>query len=210
MEIKPKIIYVGDPMCSWCYGVSNELQSTLKEFEDHCEFELVMGGLRPYNTQTMNEIKDFLGHHWKDVSKASGMHFNYEILEDTTITYDTEPPCRAVVVVKQMDLKKAFPFFKAVQAAFYKDNKNMQLVDSYVPILRDLGLSVEEFEKAFASDKMKAAVRKDFERSASLGVNSFPTLLLEKDGKIEVIARGFATKEAMIAKISNKLTKSKN
>ena len=73
---KPKLIYIGDPMCSWCYGFSNELSFIVEEYEDTVEFEMIMGGLRPYNTETMIDLKDFLSHHWEDVAKASGKKFS--------------------------------------------------------------------------------------------------------------------------------------
>lgn len=43
---KSKLIYVGDPMCSWCYGIANELSQTIDYFNDDFDLELIMGGLR--------------------------------------------------------------------------------------------------------------------------------------------------------------------
>lgn len=198
-----KLIYVGDPMCSWCYGISENLEAILKEYNGKLETEIVMGGLRPYNTQTMLDLKSFLTHHWEDVHKASGLEFNYGILDDRTITYDTEPPCRAVVIVRQMNPTKAFSFFKATQKAFYFNNKNMHLVESYFPILDELKLDKSYFEKKFASEIMKEKVKEDFKRSADLGVSSFPTILIEHNGQLHMIARGFASVEEMRERIDS-------
>ena len=44
---KATLIYFGDPMCSWCYGFSDELNDALNLLSDQVDFELVMGGLRP-------------------------------------------------------------------------------------------------------------------------------------------------------------------
>jgi len=49
---KMTLIYIGDPMCSWCYGLANEWETTYKTFEQEANIELIMGGLRPYNKQT--------------------------------------------------------------------------------------------------------------------------------------------------------------
>ena len=43
----PTLFYIGDPMCSWCFGMSN----ILKEVEDYCSknnirFEIILAGLR--------------------------------------------------------------------------------------------------------------------------------------------------------------------
>lgn len=196
-----KLIYVGDPMCSWCYGVSNEMLA-VKEHFDELPFEIVMGGLRPGNTQSMLDLKDFLSHHWEDVAKASGQEFTYDILDRTDLTYDTEPPCRATVVVRHMKPEVAFAFFKAVQKSFYFENKNLHLVESYAPVLERLGIDLAEFERLFGSDEMKSATQADFQLASAMGVRGFPTLLLKRGDEVSVVANGYTSAESMIATIA--------
>lgn len=198
---KSTLIYIGDPMCSWCYGLSDELSTVLEHYEGTLDYELVMGGLRPYNTETMSDLKDFLTHHWEDVHQASGQEFDYQILDDDTITYDTEPPSRAVMIVRELDASVGFEFFKLVQKTFYKENRNMHLVESYFDIVEEVGLDIDIFKSKFESDVAKVAIRSDFNRSSELGVRSFPTILLIKDGKQIVVARGYATSKKIIENI---------
>ena len=202
---KPKLIYVGDPMCSWCYGISEHLAEVKLHYDSRLDFEIILGGLRPYNKQTMPELKSFLTGHWEEVHKASGLEFSYDILDREDLAYDTEPPCRATVVVRHQSPNQAFEFFKEAQKTFYVENQNMNLASSYHPILKKLNLDVSRFDAAFASDEMKEAVRKDFERSAALGVTGFPALLLEYEGKRYFIARGFSSAEEMISRIEGVL-----
>ncbi len=200
-----KLIYVGDPMCSWCYGISENLAAVKEHYKDKLEFEVVLGGLRPYNTETMTDLKNFLTHHWEDVHKASGLPFTYDILDNGQITYDTEPPSRATVIVRSVDAEKAFMFFKEAQKAFYVDNKNMHLATSYHSILDKIGFDKTFFDEAFESPMMKELVKADFARSAKLGVTSFPTLILQVGDKYVVVAKGYATKDQMIATIDKVL-----
>lgn len=202
-----KIIYIGDPMCSWCYGIANEIDAVKSHFQSEIKFETIMGGLRPYNKQTMIELKEFLMHHWGDVNKASGQEFNYGILDDKELAYDTEPPSRAIICIRQMAPEKEFEFFHEVQKLFYKQNKNMFLVESYKELIEDLNLDFIEFKKMFNSDLAKQTIAKDFERANNLGVHSFPTILLSKNGEIQKIASGFITKEKMIERINKELNK---
>jgi len=199
---KMKLIYVGDPMCSWCYGIAEEWTAVYNQYKDKAEIEMVMGGLRPYYDEKMINMKSFLSHHWEDVHKASGQEFNYDILDRPDLAYDTEPPCRAVVVVKSLAPGKEVPFFKLTQRDFYFHNKDMNLAASYHDALKQLEISTSEFDEAFQSEKYKAAVKDDFQRARALGVNSFPTILMEKDGKISVIARGYSKSQNIIAEIN--------
>ena len=202
MEANSKIIYIGDPMCSWCYGISDEMAQLKEHFEGNLDFELVMGGLRPYNQQKMVELKDFLTHHWNDVHKASGQPFNYSILDNTNISYDTEPPSRATVVIRSIAPKKEYAFFKAIQRLFYLENRNMHLADSYHGVLTDLDIEKSLFDQKFHSTEFKRAVKEDFQKSADMGVRSFPTVVLAHKGKFYKIVSGFATKETMIREIA--------
>ena len=203
IQEKPTLIYVGDPMCSWCYGVSEEMTKVKEHYSETHNFEILMGGLRPYNKQTMDELKDFLTHHWEEVNRQSGQPFSYDILDNSEITYDTEPPCRAVVIVRKMNQEVAFAFFKEVQKAFYKDNMNMHLAESYRSSLEHVNIPFDDFAERFKSTEAAPEVREDFSASSAMGVNGFPALLLKKGDQMTVIANGYASAESMIRSISN-------
>ncbi len=197
-----KIIYVGDPMCSWCYGLTDELKTVLDHFEEKAEVAFIMGGLRPYYDVPMKQMKDFLAGHWEQVYKATGQEFTYGILDRTDLNYDTEPPCRAVVVYRTLGGKDVAKFFKDIQRSFYYNNDDPNDVTTYLPLLQDSGISAEDFESAFHSDEMKQLVKKDFENANSLGVSSFPTILIEHNGKTILVAHGYATSEKIISNIN--------
>jgi len=206
MKEKPVLIYVGDPMCSWCYGISEELTKTIAYFEDRVEVELVLGGLRAGGgDQWDTSFKDFLRHHWEDVSKASGQPFSYQLLELESFNYDTEPSCRAVVTVEQMAKEKAFPFFKAVQKGFYLKNEDPTQTEFYQPICEALDIDFAKFAAKFESTEMREITKGHFERSAALGARSFPTVLLLQGGKLTTIAVGYSTFDQMKAKIEANL-----
>ena len=196
-----KIIYVGDPMCSWCYGIAPEFADLMEEFDGKLEFELVLGGLRPYNQETMVDLKSFLTTHWEEVHHRSGQEFNYGILDDASITYDTEPPSRAAIVVRELSPEQEIAFFKKSQVLFYKENKNMHLAESYYSLLDELGIDKEAFTSLFNSPEMKTKIKDDFLRASRLGVSSFPTILIEYQGKITPIARGYSTADKMIDRV---------
>jgi len=198
---KSILIYVGDPMCSWCYGISEEFGKTADFFANEMDVELIMGGLRPHNTQSMNDLKDFLTEHWEHVNKASGQPFSYEVLDRKDWLYDTEPACRAVVLARQLSPGCELDFFKSVQRSFYFENKNPTALATYLELAKNADLDVEEFERLFNDEEIKQATRDDFARSGELGVRGFPTIILQKDGKSHLIANGFSTSAEMIAKI---------
>ena len=45
---EPELIYVGDPMCSWCWGMAPALQAfAAHALQQELAFSVVLGGLRP-------------------------------------------------------------------------------------------------------------------------------------------------------------------
>ena len=202
---QPKLIYFGDPMCSWCYGFSPEFSKAAEALDDQVEVQFVMGGLRPYNTETMTDLSDFLRYHWEEVSQRSGQPFQYDILSSEEIMYDTEPSCRAVVTIRHMQPESEFAFFKATQRGFYFDNNNPNTTATFVELAEKMGVDGSEFQRLFESDEMKKAVREDFLRSQEMGVRGFPTVLLKNGDQLYMLSNGYTTAEKLIARANDAL-----
>lgn len=203
---KSKLIYVGDPMCSWCYGFAPELLEVKKELPEGMDFEVVTGGLRPYGTETMGELKSFLTHHWEEVHKRSGQEFNYGILDSSELLYDTEPSCRAVITMRNLAPEKEFEYFKLIQKGFYKNNLNPGSTVTYARQAEAMGVDRKEFAELFESEEMKNKTKADFQRSRRLGVNSFPSVLVQYNGEYHLIGQGYAKASALLKRI-DKITK---
>jgi putative protein-disulfide isomerase len=208
-QSKAQLIYFGDPMCSWCYGFSPEMSEALDSLAKYANFQLVMGGLRPYNMETMADLGDFLKDHWEDVNKRSGQPFNYEILKDKTFVYDTEPACRAVVLMRALKPESEFEFFKEVQTQFYQKNKNTNLTETYADLAEKYGLDKIEFAKKFESDEFKEKVKEDFTYAQNIGVQSYPILVLKKGDDLYLIAQGYVEAETIIEKCEKILLQKK-
>ena len=199
---KPKLIYVGDPMCSWCYGISEELSKTVDHYGDQMELEIIMGGLRAGGGEEWNSsFKEFLRHHWEEVGMKSGQPFKFDLLDRSEFDYDTEPACRAVVAVGEIDKTKMLLFFKAVQKGFYVDNNDPKEVEFYRPICMSMDIDFEIFSLKFESEEMKLETIKHFQRSTELGARSFPTLFIEYKGERQAVAIGYSTFEKMKGRI---------
>ena len=203
---KPKLIYIGDPMCSWCYGISEELTKTADHYKETLETELIVGGLRPGGGEKWDaKFKDFLKHHWEDVGMRSGQPFKFDLLEWESFDYDTEPSCRAVVAVLDIDKSKALSFFKYVQKGFYLENRDPKQTEFYKPICESLDIDYNDFKTKFESDVYRQKTIQHFERSAQMGVRSFPTIALEHENKLHLISSGYSTFESMKGRINEVL-----
>lgn len=198
----PTIIYIGDPMCSWCYGFAPEI-TKVKEALPHYEFKLVLGGLRPQGTETMADLGDFLEEHWREIEKRTGQPVNYAILKDESFVLDTDPGSRAVVVAREMNPELELEFFKAVQHAFYVKNQDMTKVETFVEIAEEFGLDRTAFEEKFGSEEARYQTRADFQLAAEMGIRGFPSVAVRHNGQLFLAANGYREAEDLLQIIRN-------
>ena len=142
--------------------------------------------------------------HWQEVQKATNQPFNYAILEQDEVLYDTEPACRAVVTVGKMDVSKQYAYFKAVQSSFYYHNALPNDDDTYVQLAAKMGLDPEKFHKQYRDDQTKADTYAEFELAQRMGVQGFPTLIVKIDGKLYIATNGFQKAERIITLLKNR------
>jgi len=168
-EEKFKLIYIGDPMCSWCYGFAPELEKTIAKLPKNVEFEIILGGLRVHGTESMKELKHFLKEHWHEVESKTGQEFNYDILESCVMNYDTEPACRAVVTMRNLMPQNEFPYFVAIQKGFYLHNY-LPNAGNFAQQAKEFGVDSASFVKAFSSTEIVDLTMQEFKKARNLGV----------------------------------------
>jgi putative protein-disulfide isomerase len=202
------IWYFGDPMCSWCWGISEEISSLVAHYKGRLKFEMVMGGLRPDGGDEWNdEFKEFLRKHWNHVNRSSGQAFSYDILKTDHFDYNTEPPSRAVVVIKIMYPEKAFDFLKKVSRKFYVGNQDPGEDIFYKSICEEMDIDYSVFLALYQSQKFKSETFNEFRSAKDYGVQGFPTILFEHKKRFTVITRGYNSADRMIERIDYVLNK---
>lgn len=193
-----EILYFGDPMCSWCYGISGELEKLKEAYEGKASFRVIVGGLRPNEVEPMDEqLKDFLSHHWKEVGERSGQPFSYDIMDRDDFVYNTEPACRAVVTARMLKPEVTFAFFKDIQRAFYAKNEDTNELETYLSIAEKYDIDKSLFKEYFESEEARQATQHDFVISAEMGIRGFPTVVLKLGEKYYLVTNGYTTFEAM-------------
>lgn len=193
------LIFVGDPMCSWCYGFGKELSSVL-DSEPDLSLEIVLGGLRAGGTEVLDAAgKQFRLSHWARVEAASGVEFNREaLMAREGFVYNTEPVCRAVVTARRMAPKvRLLDVFRALQRAFYVDGVDTTDPGSLARVTAEAltaaghPTDADVVLKQFDDPSTIGEARDDFRKARSWGINSFPALLAEVDGELHVVTPGF-------------------
>ncbi|MES2070280.1 MAG: DsbA family protein [Pseudomonadota bacterium] len=204
-----QLIYIADPMCSWCYGFGPELDALLAAVPE-AQMDIIVGGLRAYNTEVMDEAKkaSILGH-WQQVADASGLPFSDAGMARPGFVYDTEPACRAVVaartVADELSPRAKLTVFRAIQHAFYAEGKDVTKVDVLsevcvhtLNLVDGGGYDIDSFMETMAAHATSAETREEFEQTQRWGIRGFPALLLVHEGALHVIASGYTRTAEML------------
>lgn len=208
-----KLVFAGDPMCSWCYGFGKEL-STLVDRHPELQLTILVGGVRAGATDLLDDTgKQFRLEHWARVEENSGLPFNRKaFLARENFVYDTEPVCRAVVTARRLAPgADQLQVFKALQRAFYEDGRDTSngevLADIAAAALRDQGkpVSASDFHDAWKDSSTIAATAAEFAQVRSLGIFSFPQLLLEVGDQLLNISPGYAKVDQLERALSEAL-----
>ena len=204
-----KLIYIADPMCSWCYGFGRTMDALLLEPgpAGPLHLALLMGGLRPYTTEPLGPHKaDEIAGHWRHVAQASGQPFVDEAhnpMRRDGFIYDTEPASRAVVTVRSHWPKAMWRMFKGVQQAFYAEGLDVTQAANLATVAERAGIARAEFAPAFASQAMRDATAQDFAQAQAWGIRGFPALLAEQADGLQWLCQGYASAEVLRERLTS-------
>ncbi|MBE7439559.1 MAG: DsbA family protein [Spirochaetales bacterium] len=202
---QPSFLYVGDPMCSWCYGFGPELEIVRQA--TGLPIMVIAGGLRPGDQAEPLDaaLKQFLHAHWLEVAEATGLPFQMQFFEREGFLYDTAPACQAVVAMRTIQADAAFPFLRALSHAFFAENVNLT---SPGELERIASVFVEPslFARSFTRPETLEATYQDFHfAAADLGVRGFPALFLVTPTGVFLVAHGYQKAETLLPVVEQAL-----
>ena len=199
-----ELIYVGDPMCSWCWGFAPVLER-MEEVYD-VPLRLVVGGLRPGPAaeELDDRMEEFLAHHWEAVAEASGQPFDHSFLQRRDgWLYDTEVPAIAFVTMRELDQSLALQFHSRLQRAFYAECVDITDPGAYPSLVSEFDVDSGKFMEMVASGEMKRRAWDDFNEARAMGVSGFPAVLLRDGAEWGIVTKGFVPADKLLPALSD-------
>ena len=190
-----KVIYVMDPHCGWCYGNSPNIVKLEKELKDDYQFELLVGGMWiGENAPKGGEgFSTFISNHSPQMERITGAYIDplfFKLTQNPSYVFSSLEPSCAIVLIKELDYSKTIDFAKAVQKAIFAEGKQLDKIETYLPILESLKIDTEAFKANWMSVENLTKTKGEFLRADKLA-NGFPTLLIENNNQIDVITSGY-------------------
>lgn len=201
----PELLYIHDPLCGWCYGMSPVINQVQQAFVGRLEVSVLCGGMvRGADAGPIAGSWDYIKNAIGDVEKVADVAFGtpFRALGATgTYRYDSEPPSRAIVAFRQItqDPARTVAFAHAMQAALFRDGHDLNDAATYPALLTPFGVDSTEFQRRFAAPETARAAQQEFAAVARIGVQGFPTAVLRIGEQGYVLARGYQPYEQVRA-----------
>ncbi len=207
----PELLYLNDPLCGWCYGMSPVIQRVQAEFAGLVDVSVLCGGMvTGDDASPIADTWDFLRRAQAEVETVTGVPFGaaFNALgEAGHYRYDSEPPSRAIVAFRQLtpDPARTVAFAHAVQQALFRDGQDLNAPATYGPLLAPFGVETADFLARFAAPKTARATQQEFAAVGRIGVQGFPTAVLRLGAQGYVLARGYQPYEPLRAGLAQLL-----
>jgi len=204
MDLDLELVYVGDPMCSWCWGFAPVVERL--DAVTPLPLRIVAGGLRPGPlAEPIERIRGHLEHHWAQVAAKTGQPFDHRILGRPDWVYDTMPADTAVVTMRTLAPDETLRFFTTLQRAFYAEGVDITDDEQYRTLVAGFPVDEEQFMTLVRSEEMRAATEADFAEARQMGVTGFPTLLVRDGSSVFPLSLGYAPFELVSSRLDGYL-----
>jgi len=202
---KPALVYIMDPMCSWCWAfkpVLTEIRNTFPELG----YYTLAGGLAPDSDEPMPDAQqEQIAATWKKIEAMVGTKFNHDFWRACQPRRSTYPACRALLLARKEGKEDAM--ISAIQQAYYGDARNPSDSDTLIDCAKKIGMDGNVFELALSSEAIWDEFENELAFNHHLGVRSFPTLVLKTTNKWFEIALDYKDASVMINQIRQRLNR---
>lgn len=188
-----QLIYILDPMCSWCWGFQPTLQQILQQAQAAgVHVTLRVGGLRTGQQAVLDDAKRaYILQHWRTVAQVTEQPFEFANALPSGFLYDTEPACRALLVARELDHSRVFAFLQRLQQAFYQENIDITQAQTLRELAGQAGYDTQAFCDAFDAPQTRLDTEAEFAWVSRLAVRGFPTLLAQHQQQYALITNGY-------------------
>jgi len=184
-----KLIYIHDPMCSWCWGFSPVLKQVIAGLPSDVEVVRLLGGLAVDTDAPMPvAMQKTIQSTWRRIeSTIPGIKFNFDFWKISQPRRSTYPACRAVIAARQQGAEFDESMTQTIQEAYYQQARNPSDESTLIELAAELDLDVDRFTRDLRDDNTQELLLYEINETRRLGVDSFPSLVFLTDAGVRHI-----------------------
>ncbi len=197
------LIYVHDPMCSWCWGFEPTRQKIFAAVGGQMQIRRMLGGLAPDSDVPMPEaMRSMLQQTWQRIEQMiPGTEFNFEFWQKCSPRRSTYPANRAVIAAREQGDEFDSRMTARIQRAYYLEAKNPSDATTLIELATDIGLDADLFAASLVAESTQHKLITEIQATREMGIDSFPSLAVHKTDGLRHIGLNYTDPEAMIRAI---------
>lgn len=198
-----KLIYVHDPMCSWCFGFSKVYQQLTEQLPGNVALIRLLGGLAPDTDEIMPEsTRQMVQQNWRRIEQQiPGVEFNYDFWTKCQPRRATYPACRAVIAAREQGNEYDISMTRQIQQAYYRQARNPSDNETLIELAGELGLDQERFSVQLVAEHTQQRLLDEIANTRAIGVSGFPSLVLQNDDGIQSVLVNYTDVNAVLEQI---------
>jgi putative protein-disulfide isomerase len=183
--------YIYDPLCGWCYGAKPLIQAARTVLPVIAHGGGMMTGA---NRQKVSvQLRNYVMPHDRRIAEYTGQPFGeayFEgLLRDEEAVFDSAPPTAAVLAAEQLE-GRGLALLERLQTAHYVEGRRIADETVLLELANSIGFEAEAFRRSFIEVDVQAHFVTSRALLAKVGGQGFPTLALERDGRLTLIDIG--------------------
>ncbi len=203
-----KLLYIMDPMCSWCWAFSPTVAAIQHSFPN-LPVQFVMGGLAADSETPMpKEQQQTIRSIWQHIEVSTGTKFNYDFWTQCSPRRSTWRACRAVIVAEQLSPGSAAQMANAIQHAYYLNAQNPSDNETLIPLAESLGINASDFAALINAQSTQQKLQEHMAFARQLDVSGFPALRFVNGEKVIRLSDGYSKPDLIIRELHSLVSSS--
>ena len=198
-----KLVYVHDPMCSWCFGFSKVYQQLTEQLPENIELIRLLGGLAPDTGEIMPEsTRQMVQQNWQRIEqRIPGVKFNYDFWTRCQPRRATYPACRAVIAAREQGDEFDVLMTRQIQQAYYRQARNPSDNETLIELAGEIGLNQARFSEQLVADQTQQQLLDEIATARSIGISGFPSLVLQEEDRLKSVLVNYTDVDAMLGQM---------
>lgn len=193
---RPALHYFQDTLCGWCFGFEPTLTRLHRVWSSQLDLHVYAGGmLTGERVQPLATKAELISSSYRTIEERCGVAFGErfltQVLPDGSMMLNSRMPGLALLSYRALHPDAALAAAHWMHQALYHDGLDLNESDTYRRMAIAFDIEPEMFLTLMMSEQMSDALTDEFEYVQSLGIEGFPTLLLEHNDSVHVLAYGF-------------------
>ena len=202
-------IYIADVFCPWCYAFGPIMKRIATEHPD-IPVQVIGGNLI---SRPITLAEDFAGNpglvaFWQEVERTTGRSLQGAIeaaLSGKEVQMFSPGADEILSVLKCLAPGHELDQLLELEDLFYGKGANLFSEQTLTEIARHWNIPIAKFEKALDQGSAYEATERNLDKAAKLmgEIPSYPSVLLQRNGRIDAVTRGYVHYETVASRLKN-------